>query len=340
MPEEGKDPEEGEEPEGEVFGAGEDPEEGEVFGAGEDPEEGEVFRAGEEPECEVFRAGSTSSNPTEMSLKFLTPELIDHIVVETNRYASFCLSSSHTGDGPVPQWETDSDEMKAYFGFCILMGMNKLPDLYDYWSSEEAFHYMPVASRISRKRFLEIQRYLHFANNDNLVNRGEPGYDRLGKVRPVIDAVRQTFLVNYRPHMENSVDEAMIKYKGRSTMKQYLPMKPIKRGFKVWVRADGQNGYMCDLEVYTGKDTSTERHLGAKVVRKLSRPLEGGRYHIYFDNFFSTLDLFDGLLEDGLYACGTFRKDRKGIPADVSGVCAGISTSSTVVCFAGSHTAL
>ena len=72
------------------------------------------------------------------------------------------LSSNHTGDGPVPHWETDSDEIKAYFGFCILMGMNKLPNLYDYWSSEEAFHYMPVVSRISRKCFLEIQRYLHF----------------------------------------------------------------------------------------------------------------------------------------------------------------------------------
>ena len=25
--------------------------------------------------------------------------------------------------------------------------------------------------------------------------------------------------------------------------KQYLPKKPVKRGFKVWVRADGVNGY-------------------------------------------------------------------------------------------------
>ena len=260
-----------------------------------------------------------SSDPTEMFLAFFTPELIDYIVAETNRYASHCISSTHTGDGPVRQWETDSNEMKAYLGFCILMGMNKLPDLYDYWSTDEALHYFPVASRISRKRFLEIQRYLHFANNDNIVNRGEPGYDRLAKVRPVIDSVRPSFLANYKSHKENSVDEAMIKYKGRSALKQYLPLKPIKRGFKVWVRADSRNGYMCDLEVYTGP----------KVVKKLCRPLEWGRYHIYFDNFFSTLDLFDDLLQDSLYACGTFRKDRKGIPAAISGVRTGISTTSS-----------
>lgn len=119
----------------------------------------------------------TSSDPTEMFLAFFTPELIDQIVVETNRYASLSLSSTHSGDGPVPKWETDSNEVKAYLGLCILMGMNKLPDLYDYWSTDEAFHYTPVASWITRKCFLEIQRYLHFTNNDNIVSRGEPGYD-------------------------------------------------------------------------------------------------------------------------------------------------------------------
>ena len=36
--------------------------------------------------------------------------------------------------------------------------------------------------------------------------------------------------------LECAIDEAMVKYKGRSSLKQYLPMKPIKRGFKVWVR--------------------------------------------------------------------------------------------------------
>ena len=193
------------------------------------------------------------------------------------------------------------------------MGLNRLPDLYDYWSTSEVSHYFPVASRISRKRFLEIQRFLHFANNDTIVPRGEPGYDRLGKVRPVIEQVRQSFLRNYRPHRENAIDEAMIPFKGRSTLKQYLPMKPIKRGFKVWVRADSIR-YVCDFEVYTGKDgENVETNLGPKVVKKLSRALIGGNYHVYLDNF-SSVKLFEELLVDGIYACATYRSDRIGIP--------------------------
>ena len=30
----------------------------------------------------------------------------------------------------------------------------------------------------------------------------------------------------------------MIKFQGRSSLKQYMPMKPTKRGIKVWVLAD------------------------------------------------------------------------------------------------------
>ena len=36
--------------------------------------------------------------------------------------------------------------------------------------------------------------------------------------------------------MVQLIDEAMITFKGRSSMKQYMPMKPTKHGFSVWVR--------------------------------------------------------------------------------------------------------
>ena len=89
-----------------------------------------------------------SSDPTEMFLSFFTPALIDQIVMETNRYAVECLTASHTGNDPVPEWKTNAEEILAYFGFSIYMGINRLPDLYDYWSTSDTLHYLPVASRI------------------------------------------------------------------------------------------------------------------------------------------------------------------------------------------------
>ena len=56
------------------------------------------------------------------------------------------------------------------------------------------------------------------------------------------------------PSKEVSIDEAMIPFKGRSSMKQFMSNKPVKRGFKVWARADATNGYISEFYVYTGKE--------------------------------------------------------------------------------------
>jgi hypothetical protein len=132
------------------------------------------------------------------------------------------------------------------------MGINRLPEIRDYWSTDKNHTYAPIADRITRDRFEEITRYLHFADNDKLPACGEDGFLHLQKVDPVISALKQRFKSAYYPHSQLSVDEAMIPFKGQSSMKQYLPLKPVKRGFKVWAMADALNGYLYDFNVYTG----------------------------------------------------------------------------------------
>lgn len=64
------------------------------------------------------------------------------------------------------------EELNAFLGFMILMGLVKLPSLADYRSRDATFHYGKIADRISRDRFLEITRYLHFADNATLFPPG------------------------------------------------------------------------------------------------------------------------------------------------------------------------
>ena len=84
-----------------------------------------------------------------------------------------------------------------------------------------------------------------------------------------------------------AVDESMVRFKGRSTLKQYNPMKPIKRGYKIWVLAD-KSGYFLDGEIYTGRvQGNITKDLGGNVVRKLTQPLQGGNHKVFFDNYFT-----------------------------------------------------
>ena len=112
-----------------------------------------------------------------------TAPFLDKIVAQTNLYAKQIMEEEKYN-----KWEKITrDELRAYIGFCILMGIANLPALDDYWSTDPVLRYPAIAERISRDRFREISRYLHFVDNTSLPSRGSPGYDRLGKVRPVID---------------------------------------------------------------------------------------------------------------------------------------------------------
>jgi len=45
----------------------------------------------------------------------------------------------------------------------------------------------------------------------------------------------------------------MIACKGRTTLKQYMPLKPIKRGIKVLAAACSKTGYLLNFDIYQGK---------------------------------------------------------------------------------------
>lgn len=63
---------------------------------------------------------------------------------------------------------------------------------------------------------------------------------------------------------------------------------------------------------------SQKKGLGERVVKDLIREIWGENHHVYCDNYFTSTDLFQELLENGTYACGTIRTNRKGLPPAVS----------------------
>ena len=129
----------------------------------------------------------TSSNPLEMFSQFFTEDILVGIVQETNRYAQQCLAAANSNT----TWEMTIEELKAYLGFMVVMGMNRWPEIRDYWSTDPKMNNAFISSWITRRRFEEISRYFHFVDNTTLPLRDEPGFHRLQKVLPIINAVRE-----------------------------------------------------------------------------------------------------------------------------------------------------
>ena len=79
-----------------------------------------------------------------------------------------------------------------------------------------------------RNRFCEILQNLHFADN-----REDDKTDNTFKMKPVIDHLKSKFSEVLSNDSEQSMDKHMVKFKGRSGMKQYIKSKQIQKGFKL-----------------------------------------------------------------------------------------------------------
>jgi len=89
----------------------------------------------------------------------------------------------------------------------------------------------------------------------------------------MIAMMSKSFSEGYHPHKNISIDEGMVKFKGCLGFIQYMVLKPVKCGVKVWMTAASETGYVHAFDVYTGKnaDGIREKNLGKSVVLNLTR---------------------------------------------------------------------
>ena len=109
----------------------------------------------------------------------------------------------------------------------------------------------------------------------------------------------------------------MIVFKVHLSYIQYLTAKPIKHGIKVWMRCDSESAYLHEYEVYLSQQQNSHNGLAYDVVRKQCQSIAGYNHHVYCDNYFTSIPLLNQLLQMKIYASGTVRSNKKGLPAEV-----------------------
>ncbi|XP_065915189.1 chimeric ERCC6-PGBD3 protein-like [Dysidea avara] len=201
-----------------------------------------------------------NTRPVDLFYLYFTDDVWDLLVTETNSYAALRFPCRQYAR---PWKDVTCEEMKAFIGMLIMMGILHLPHLDMYWQVNEEILSTPGISEImSRDKFLQIYRFLHLADNRQQHPAGHPRHDKLFKVRNLLNLVTAQCASNYTPHQAVTVDEAMIPFKGRLNFKQYMKNKPTKWGIKVFVLCDATNGYIYRMQIYTGKTCSQTLILG------------------------------------------------------------------------------
>ena len=256
------------------------------------------------------------TDPLELFHLLIPDDFYDEILVETNRYAE---QQRQLKNDTSPWNPISKEELKAFIGLIIAMGIISLPDSYDYWSTEPMMCHSWFRLVMSRNRFREILRYIHLVDNTTAPQRTAQS-DKLWKVRPLLNVLSRNAPKLYSLHRQISIDESMIGTKSRLSFLQYMPKKPTKWGIKVWVCCDARTGYIYSFDVYTGADPSIPKSSNGQaydVVMNLLSSLFGKGHILYTDNLHSSPQLFYDLLQKLVLASGTVRKNRKKFPKNL-----------------------
>lgn len=279
-----------------------------------------MFSARREPGVDLGvalrSAARRYSRAVDFFLLFFTAEIITEICKNTNKYAWMHILQKPSYSEKDGSWrEVTPEEMIKFIGLIIYMGIVQVPRLHWYWNTGSLFTGLVPPRVMARTRFKALLAFLSVTDPEKST---AASHGKLHRISPLIEHMNRSSPQFFQPHRYLSVDERMVKSKGRSGIRQYMRDKIIKWGYKLWVLADSKTGYTVQFSVYTGKrETPSPQGLAFDVVTRLCENYLDQGYIIFLDNFYTSTSLFTHLLERKTLACGTTRKDRRGFPSEL-----------------------
>lgn len=132
------------------------------------------------------------------------------------------------------------------------------------------------------------------------------------------------FSTVYVPEQNITVDESLMPFRGRLSWKQYIPSKRSRFGIKFFMLCESSSGYIWKSVIYTGKETLFDKEfenygLSTKSVLSLIKPLLNKGYCLTTDNFYTSPELSQILIENKTDIYGTVKPNRKGMPPLLKG---------------------
>ncbi|XP_041920584.1 piggyBac transposable element-derived protein 2-like [Alosa sapidissima] len=241
--------------------------------------------------------------PIEYFESLLGRDVFEDMATQTNLYA--------VQEDPNKPLNASVGEIQQFFGICLYMSVYGLPYTRMYWGKDTRVD--KVSDVMSLSRWEAMKRFLHLADNSDQVAEGQPGFDKLFKVRPFLNALLRSFQDIPMNEML-CVDEQIVPFKGRSGLKTYNPKKPKRWGYKVFVLAD-QHGIVHNFEFYTGAvpaaDGMPDIGASGNVVLRLASVIPPNMSHkLFYDNWFCGVDLQVTLEKSEIHSVGTVRKNR------------------------------
>lgn len=202
-------------------------------------------------------------------------------------------------------------EIYKLLAVLIAMGITRKPTIRRYWSTDCVNETRWYSSMFTRERFEAIYY--------TMLHASEVGAESKEKIEPFLNSLVANFQAAFYPFENLSIDEMVIGYKGTWKSKQYNASKPKKYHIKTFGLCDAVTGYVYNILVYFGRNTSYNPDLDAdsgeavKVFEYLLRNTGPG-HHVFADRYYTTMKLVKYLKSKSTNYTGTVQSNRVGFP--------------------------
>ncbi|KAJ8894289.1 hypothetical protein PR048_006904 [Dryococelus australis] len=153
------------------------------------------------------------------------------------------------------EWkDVDAQEIPASIALLIAAGkihcnQTAIPEL---WTSHPAFRNPFFTATMSRSRFQLLCTFLRLDNKITRCTRIEESGDKLQAIREVFDIFVKGCIQNHSPMENLTVDVRLAAFSGKCPFRVYMKSKSGRYGIKIWICSDSANGYVLNLQLYTG----------------------------------------------------------------------------------------
>ena len=186
--------------------------------------------------------------PYDLFSIFITPYMLDRVALFTNAKAEqWWRDPSKKKQTHTRPWETtDGPEIGAWIGVRLIMGLERAATYQQYWNtSSEGAIFIAIQSAMTVRRFEQIRRFLKINDPQSELEEIGQGKDFWRKIEPFVQGFRAGCLKYYTPRSYVSIDELLVKFKGRSRHTMNIAAKAGGKGFKIYAIACGD--YLIDF---------------------------------------------------------------------------------------------
>ena len=241
---------------------------------------------------------------------FFSDEIIKLLVQESNNYYQKILIEKYGSDYKnliLSQESKNSnnkylfyfvtrgiskEDILAFIGIRIYMGLHKYPNISSYWSNNSLYkvNFKRIMSKIY---YFLLLKALHFpekeegesssSTTESMSTENAAKEDPRHKINLYLEKLAKNFQKYYDLGENITIDESLVKFKGRNSMKFYIPMKPHKYGFKIHLLCDSDTHFLYNMLFdpgRVGKDFIFSEgctSLAESIVLKLVAPIKDNK---------------------------------------------------------------